>query len=69
MNAGWSRERFAGFYSLGNGSYFGESAHDMDKDEFKERYWGPNYERLLAVKKSVDPENFFWCRNCVGSDL
>jgi hypothetical protein len=66
-NGGWSQERFVGFYSLGNGSYFGESAHDMA--DFKERYWGPNYGRLLEVKKSVDPENFFWCRNCVGSDL
>ena len=29
-DGGWSQEQFAAYYSLGNGSYFSESAHDMD---------------------------------------
>ncbi len=26
------------------------------------------YARLLSVKKRWDPNNLFWCHNCVGSD-
>ncbi|KAG5662014.1 hypothetical protein KAF25_004253 [Fusarium avenaceum] len=31
-------------------------------------FWGSNYERLLAIKKAVDPEDVFWCFPCVGSE-
>lgn len=31
-------------------------------------FWGDNYERLLAIKRQVDPENFFWCAACVGRE-
>jgi ribonuclease T2 len=58
-----------GLYSLGDASYFGESAYEQDGDSWKVRYWGANYERLLNVKRSYDPTNFFWCHHCVGSDL
>ena len=64
---GWTQEKFDSYYSLGNSSYFGESAIVMGG--FKERYWGPHYARLLQVKQKYDPDNFLWCRNCVGSDL
>jgi len=63
---GWSPEQFSSFYALGAGSYFSESAHDMEG--FHERYWGENYPKLLEIKKRYDPDNFLWCRNCVGSD-
>jgi ribonuclease T2 len=55
--------------SLADGSYFGESSYYQEKDSWKQRYWGSNYEHLLAVKKKYDPDNSFWCHNCVGSDL
>lgn len=61
-----SRQRFAG---LGDNSYFAESAYYHPGDSWKQRYWGPKYEKLLAIKKKYDPDNFFWCHNCVGSDL
>jgi ribonuclease T2 len=59
----------ARFLPLGGASYFAESAYIHSGDSWKRRYWGDNYDRLLAVKKAYDPDNFFWCRHCVGSDL
>ena len=51
----------------GKGTYFNEpSAHLPD---WKERYWGGHYDRLLAVKQQWDPTNVFTCLHCVGSDL
>jgi FAD/FMN-containing dehydrogenase len=38
-------------------NYLGEEGEDTIKAAF-----GPNYERLKAVKKKYDPENFF-CLN------
>jgi len=55
------------WYELGSGAYFGESALVME--DWKQRYWGDNYDDLLAVKRQYDPDNLFWCHNCVGSDL
>lgn len=53
---------------LGNGSYFNEAAEDLA--DWKTQFWGTSetYNRLLYVKRKWDPENFFWCHNCVGSD-
>lgn len=31
-------------------------------------FWGDNYERLLRIKRSVDPHDVFWCSPCVGND-
>merc|ERR1719445_27060 len=57
------------YYALGENSYFSESAYIHAGDSWKQRYWGTNYDKLLAIKKKWDPENIFWCRHCVGSDL
>merc|ERR1712167_184484 len=57
------------FTNLSDGAYFSESAYIHPGDSWKQRYWGSNYAGLLEVKKKYDPENFFWCRHCVGSDL
>jgi len=57
------------WYELGAASYFSESAYIQTGDSWKDRTWGPQYAKLLAVKKRVDPENVFWCHHCVGSDL
>lgn len=58
-----------GLYDLGEGSYFSESAYDQSGDSWKTRYWGTNYDKLLAIKKVYDPKNLMWCHHCVGSDL
>uniref|UniRef100_A0A6B2L472 FAD-binding PCMH-type domain-containing protein n=1 Tax=Arcella intermedia TaxID=1963864 RepID=A0A6B2L472_9EUKA len=52
------------FYKLGEYSYFSESAFSMDS--WQNRYWGPNYPRLLQIKQTMDPQNKFWCHHCVG---
>jgi FAD/FMN-containing dehydrogenase len=32
-------------------------------------FWGrENYDKLLAIKKQIDPDNVLTCWNCVGSD-
>jgi hypothetical protein len=38
--------------------------------DWKDTNWGlERYEKLLKSKQQYDPENRFWCRHCVGSDL
>ena len=55
-------------YQVGAGTYYNEP--DPNLEDWKIAYWGSvdNYNRLLAVKKELDPNNTLWCRNCVGSD-
>ncbi|KAM0290507.1 hypothetical protein ACHAO9_004864 [Fusarium lateritium] len=36
--------------------------------DWQHTFWGANYERLLAIKKAVDPEDVFWCFPCVGNE-
>jgi len=65
----WNETTLDTYYALGENSYFSESHYHIAEDSWKQRYWGNNYERLLQVKQKWDPENIFWCRHCVGSDL
>ena len=79
--AGWGfeeddsfyEERFQQFinqhmYGVGEGTYYNEP--DRNLPNWKRAYWGSmgNYDRLLRVKRKLDPENVLWCHNCVGSD-
>ena len=53
---------------FGNGEYPNEG--DDNNPDWKRDYWGEeNYKRLLAIKLKYDPENFFTCHHCVGSDI
>ncbi|KAI8307489.1 FAD-linked oxidoreductase ZEB1 [Colletotrichum sp. SAR11_240] len=36
--------------------------------DWQQAYWGANYERLLSIKKTVDPDEVFWCEPCVGNE-
>ncbi|KAL7764154.1 hypothetical protein ACKLNR_005299 [Fusarium oxysporum f. sp. zingiberi] len=36
--------------------------------DWQHAFWGKNYEKLLAIKKNVDPDDVFWCFPCVGSE-
>lgn len=55
-------------HNLSGSSYFSESDYDMKNQSWKTRYWGNKYSFLLDVKKRYDPEQFFWCRHCVGDE-
>jgi FAD/FMN-containing dehydrogenase len=36
--------------------------------EWQSAFWGANYERLLAVKQSYDPDGLFFVHHGVGSE-
>lgn len=50
-----------------SGSYVNES--DYFEPDWQTSFWGPHYERLLAVKRRYDPNNVFRIHHAVGSDL
>ena len=50
----------------GAGSYVSES--DFFQAGWQDAFWGPNYPRLLAAKRSYDPAGFFFVRHGVGSE-
>lgn len=51
----------------GHGVYLNEPSANMT--DWKEQFWGPQYPRLLSIKQKWDPDNYFTCLQCVGSDL
>jgi FAD/FMN-containing dehydrogenase len=50
----------------GAGSYFAES--NFFETQWQNSYWGPNYPRLLSVKKKYDPDGLFFVHHGVGSE-
>ena len=54
---------------LGNGGIYLNQPW-FNAPNWKRNFWGSEsvYERLLKVKHQVDPDNFFTCHQCVGSD-
>lgn len=48
------------------GSYVSES--DYFLKDWQRAFWGPNYARLLAVKKRYDPDGLFTVHHGVGSE-
>jgi FAD/FMN-containing dehydrogenase len=49
-----------------SGSYIAES--DYFEKAWQRSFWGPNYQRLLAVKDQYDPEGLFFVHHGVGSE-
>jgi FAD/FMN-containing dehydrogenase len=49
-----------------SGSYVAES--DYFEPNWQQSYWGPNYPRLLAIKRKYDPEGLFFVRHGVGTE-
>ncbi|CAM0139136.1 unnamed protein product [Umbelopsis sp. WA50703] len=50
----------------GSGCYMNEA--DIYEPDWQEAFFGSHYERLTQIKRDVDPNHLFICRNCVGSD-
>jgi len=51
----------------GSGSYVNET--DYFEPDWQRSFWGDNYPRLLAIKRTYDPRGVFTCHHCVGSEL
>lgn len=52
--------------SPGAGGYLGES--DILEPNFQQSFYGSKYERLLAFKKLIDPNDVFFAQTAVGSE-
>ena len=48
----------------GGGAYMNEA--DVLEPDWRQSFWGDNYERLSEIKKKYDPTNFFHCWKCIG---
>ncbi|KAK3088377.1 hypothetical protein FSP39_018432 [Pinctada imbricata] len=51
---------------FGYGMYPNESGPNVTN--WHDNFWGSNYKRLLEIKRKWDPDRFFYCSQCVGSD-
>jgi len=50
----------------GAGSYLNET--DYFEPDWQDSFWGPNYRRLLEIKRRYDPRNMFRVHHGVGSE-
>ncbi|XP_055328818.1 uncharacterized protein LOC129581643 [Paramacrobiotus metropolitanus] len=50
-----------------SGAYANEAF--IQEPNWQQAFWGENYNRLLGIKKSMDPSGFLVCNQCVGSEL
>ncbi len=50
----------------GAGSYVSES--DYFEPRWQSSFWGSNYQKLAAVKRTYDPQGLFWVHHGVGSE-
>ncbi|KAK4449569.1 FAD-binding domain-protein [Podospora aff. communis PSN243] len=49
------------------GAYVNE-ASKYEPGNWQKTFWGDNYERLLKLKRELDPNDVFWCQPCVGNE-
>jgi FAD/FMN-containing dehydrogenase len=50
----------------GSGAYVNEA--DRLEPNWQQSFWGDKYERLLSIKKELDPRDTFWANRAVGSE-
>ena len=51
----------------GSGSYVNET--DWFEPDWQRSLWGKSYDRLLAIKRRLDPGGVLFCHHCVGSEV
>jgi hypothetical protein len=44
------------------------SQNNPSEPNWQYAFWGENYERLLQIKRAVDPNDVLWCHPCVGNE-
>lgn len=49
-----------------SGAYVNEAS--PSEPNWQQAFWGANYGRLAQIKKTVDPNDVFWCHPCVGNE-
>ncbi|RPA79878.1 FAD binding domain-containing protein [Ascobolus immersus RN42] len=59
--------RFTEIVGKEGGTYVNE-ANPFEPD-WKQVFWGGKYDRLLRIKKRVDPKGLFRCNRCVGGEV
>jgi FAD/FMN-containing dehydrogenase len=60
VNIAWTRETFDLLAPVrAAASYVNYQADDITAGEASEAIWGPNYDRLLRIKREYDPHNVF----------
>ncbi|KAK8074893.1 FAD binding domain-containing protein, partial [Apiospora hydei] len=52
--------------SPGMGAYVNED--NPGRPDWQNEFWGENYDRLVQIKRAVDPEDVLWCHPCVGNE-
>ncbi|KAF8600190.1 FAD binding domain-containing protein [Ceratobasidium sp. AG-I] len=60
-------QEFGKIAGLEHAAYFNEA--DPREPQWKKSFFGSHYDRLLSIKRKVDPQGLFTCNRCVGSDL
>jgi FAD/FMN-containing dehydrogenase len=58
MHIGWARRISADMKQFANGGVYLNFIGDEGDDRIRAAF-GPNYERIAAVKRDYDPDNFF----------
>ncbi|KAH7337689.1 FAD-binding domain-containing protein [Rhizoctonia solani] len=48
----------------GSGAYQNEA--DVSEPDHENSFWGPNYDRLVAIKKKYDPNGLLDCWHCIN---
>lgn len=66
-NVQWAYEFFERMSEAGNATGAYVNYIDPLQHNWAEQYYGSNYQRLLEIKKKVDPNNFFSFQQSVGS--
>ncbi|CAE6529064.1 unnamed protein product [Rhizoctonia solani] len=60
-------QEFGKIAGLDDAAYFNEA--DPLEPQWEKAFFGTHYDRLLEIKRQVDPKGLFTCNRCVGSDL